>query len=113
MVQESNQAPSGYDGTVHLFGEKGAVNAASNAFKAYSNISSAWQSIAGDYTVYIFTKLSNDVKTYDESTGNMTASAIRNSNAALFGFSGLAIGVIIGAVGVVFIGKGKKKKENA
>ena len=112
VIQESNKAPSGYEGAVHLFGEKGAVNVVSSAFKNYSTFSQTWQTITGGYTMYIFTKLSNDVKTYDEASGNMTASTIRNGNTAIFGFGGMAIGAIVGAVGAVLVSRGKKKKES-
>ena len=65
IVQESSSAPAGYEGVVHLIGEKGAVNVVSAAFKDYSTFSTVWQNITGDYSMYIFSKLSNDVKTYD------------------------------------------------
>lgn len=113
VIQTTNQAPAGYDGFVHLIGEKGAVNVVSNAFKNYSTLSSMWQRITGDYSTYIFNKLSNDVKTYDESAGNMTASALGNGMWAIFGFGGLIIGGALGAVIAVMINKNKKKKETA
>ena len=113
VVQEKNTAPSGYEGFVHLIGEKGAVNVVSGAFKNYSTFSTVWQSVAGDYSMYIFSKLSNDVKTYDESAGNMTASALGGGMWAIFGFGGLVIGGALGAVIAVMINKNKKKKETA
>ena len=112
VIQKSNQAPSGYEGSVHLFGEKGALNVVSGAFKNYSTFSQAWQTVAGKYTMYIFTKLSNDVKTYDESAGNMTATTMNSGTWAIFGFGGLALGAVLGAVITVLVKKGKKK-ENA
>ena len=114
VLQKSNQAPAGHEGFIHLFGEKGAVNVISSAFKNYSTFSTVWQNITGDYnTLYVFSKLSNDVKTYDESAGNMTASALGNGMWAIFGFGGLVIGGALGAVFAVLINKNKKKKETA
>ena len=109
-VQESSTAPGGYEGNVHIIGEKGAVNVASGAFRNYSTASQAWQIVAGDYTQFIFYKLSNDVKTYDEASGNMTASSFNGGTAALFGFGGLAIGAVLGAVMTSLVKK-KKKAE--
>ena len=111
VVQEKNTAPSGYEGFVHLIGEKGAVNVVSAAFKNYSTFSTVWQSVAGDYSMYIFSKLSNDIKTYDESAGNMTASALGDGMWAIFGFGGLVIGGALGAVIAVLVNKKKKKTE--
>ena len=111
VVQKSNQAPSGYEGNVHLFREKGAVNVVSGAFKNYSSLSRTWQNITGDYTMYIFSKLSNDVKTYDESAGNMTATAMNSGMIAIWGFGGLALGAVLGIVGTVLVNKNKRKKE--
>ena len=107
VIQESNQAPSGYEGAVHLFGEKGAVNVVSGAFKNYSTFSQTWQNIAGDYTMYIFMKLSKDVKTYDESAGNMTATAMSRGKLAIFGVGGLALGAALGAAVTVLVRKKK------
>ena len=59
--------------------------------------------------MYIFSKLSNDVKTYDESAGNMTATAMSGGMIALIGFGGLILGGALGAVITVLINK--KKKE--
>ena len=108
VVQEAGKAPSGYEGGVHIIGEKGAVNVVSDAFKNYSTFSQTWQSIAGDYTRYVFYKLSSDVKTYDEASGNMTASAFNSGTAALFGFGGAAVGAILGALVTVLVKKKKK-----
>jgi hypothetical protein len=113
VVQDKNTAPNGYDGNVHLIGEKGALNVVSSAFKNYSTFSTVWQNIAGDYSKYIFSKLSNDVKTYDESAGNMTASSFNGGMIALIGFGGLILGGALGAVIAVIIYKNKKKKETA
>ena len=108
VVQEKNTAPAGYDGFVHLIGEKGAVNVVSGAFKDYSSISTIWQNITGDYSKYIFSKLSNDVKTYDESAGNLTASAINTGMIAIWSFGGLALGAVLGIVGTILVNKRKK-----
>ena len=110
VIQDSSTAPLGYDGKVHLFGEKGAVNVVSSAFQNYSTFSTVWQNFVGDYSRYVFAKLSNDVKTYDESAGNMTASSINTGIAALIGFGALALGAAIGA-GVTIHVKKKKKNE--
>lgn len=113
VIRESNKAPNGYEGSVHLIGEKGAVNVASPAFKNYSTFSAVWQTIGGDDTKYIFCKCSNISKTYDESTGNMTASSVNNGLIALWGFGGLALGAVLGVVFTILIKKNKKKKETA
>ena len=60
---------------------------------------------------FIFTKLSKDIKTYDESAGNMTASSIGGGKTAIFGFGGIAIGAVLGALCAMLISKNKKKKE--
>ena len=112
VIQESSMAPSGYDGFVHLIGEKGAVNIISPAFKQYSTFSETWQTVTGNKSKYIFCKHSSDIKTYDQSAGNMTASTFGSGMTAVWGFGGLALGMIIGAVGAVLINKNKKKKEN-
>ena len=112
-IQDSSSAPSGYEGFVHLIGEKGAVNVASNAFKDYSTFNSVWQIAKGDYSKYIFSKLSNDVKSYDESAGNMTATAMNGGTVAIIGFGSLILGGALGAIITVLINKNKKKKETA
>ena len=60
---------------------------------------------------YIFSKLSKDIKTYDESAGNMTASSIGGGTVAIIGFGGIALGAALGAAVAVLINKNKKKKE--
>ena len=112
-IQDSSSAPSGYEGFVHLIGEKGAVNVASNAFKDYSTFNSVWQIAKGDYSKYIFSKFSNDVKSYDESAGNMTATAMNGGTVAIIGFGSLILGGALGAIITVLINKNKKKKETA
>ncbi|MEE0872642.1 MAG: hypothetical protein UIH27_04110 [Ruminococcus sp.] len=110
-VQKSSNAPTGFDTNIHLFGEKGAVNIVGNAFKLYSAASVFWQSVAGDYSVYAFCKRSgDDVKTYDESAGNMTASSIGSGKLAVIGLGSLAAGIAIGAVAAVSVSRSKKKR---
>lgn len=111
VIQDSSKAPDGYEGSVHLIGEKGAVNVVSKAFKDYSSVSTIWQTVTGDYTKYIFSKLSSNVKTYDESAGNMTASSIGGGTVAIIGFGGIALGAALGAAVAVLINNKKKKKE--
>ena len=111
VIQDSNKAPNGYEGSVHLIGEKGAVNVVSSAFKNYSTYSAVWQIISGDYSKYIFAKLSNDVKTYDEAAGNMTASSLSGGTIAIISVGCLAAGIALGAVVTVLINKKKKKTK--
>ena len=111
VVKTQASVPEGYDGNIHLFGEKGAVNAAGSAFREYTGASKLYQGFTSRYKVYVFCKLSADVKTYDESAGNMTASAIGNGKAAIFGFGGLALGAVLGAVVTVLVKKKKKPAE--
>ncbi len=113
VIQDSNTAPDGYAGNVHLIGEKGAVNVVSKAFKDYSSFSTIWQNLTGDYTKYIFSRVSNNVKTYDEAAGNMTASAMNSGTVAIIGFGSLILGGALGAVIAVLVNKKKKKKETA
>ena len=113
IVQEKSAAPTGYEGVVHLIGEKGAINVVSPAFKDYSTFSTVWQNIAGDYSKYIFSKLSNDTKTYDEAAGNMTATAMSGGMIAIIGLGGLALGAALGAIVAAMVSKNKKKKETA
>ena len=102
-----------FEGGIHLFGEKGVVNLADSKYMNYSTLSNIYQTVTSSYKAFMYYQLSNDVKTYDEASGNMTASALRSSTTAIFGFGGLAIGAIVGAVGAVLVSRGKKKKENA
>ena len=111
LVQESISGPAGYDGSVNLIGENGAVNIVSGVFRNYSSISIIWQNITADYSKYIFYKHSKDVKTYDESAGNMTASAVGGGMIAIWGFGGLALGAVLGIVGTILV-KRKKKTED-
>ena len=111
IVQNSDQAPSGLDGSVHLIGEKGAVNIVSGTFKNYSTFSQTWQAITGDNTLYLFYKYSSDVKTYDESAGNMTASAVGSGTSVIFGVIGLVVGAAIGIIITNIVRKRKKPSE--
>ena len=111
VIQDKNKAPSGYEGNVHLIGEKGAVNVVSAAFKNYSTFSTVWQNLQGDYSKYIFLKLSNDIKTYDESAGNMTASSFNGGILAIAGFGGLVLGGALGAVITILVKRKKKSTE--
>ncbi len=111
VIQNNNKAPYGYEGNVHLIGEKGAVNVISPAFQNYSTYIAVWKNISGDDSRYIFSRLSTDVKTYDEAAGNMTASSFNGGMIAIFGVGGLILGGALGAVIAVLITKNKKKKE--
>ena len=111
-VQKISDAPTGFDTNIHLFGEKGAVNIVGNAFKLYSAGSSLWQYFAGDYSAYVFCMRSDDdVKTYDASAGNMTASSIGSGTTVIIGIGSLIVGLALGAVVAVLVSKNKKKKE--
>ena len=102
--------PSRYTNSVHMIGEKGAVNVVSGSFKNYSTWSQTWQNITGDNENYIHYNVSDDVKTYDESAGNMKASAMSGGVIALIGFGSLAVGIALGAVITVLVNKKKKEK---
>ena len=107
-IQESSDAPSGLSGNVHVIGEKGAVNIASGSFRNYSTFTKTINLIS-DKKLYMFYGISDTPKTYDESAGNMTASAFSSGTSAIFGFGGLTIGAVLGAVLAVML----KKKEEA
>jgi hypothetical protein len=106
-VQESSAAPSGLTGNLHIIGERGAVNIASGTFRRYSTLEKT-KNLISDKTLYMFYGISDTPKTYDESSGNMTATDFSSGTAALFGFGGLAIGAVLGAV---FTNLLRKKKE--
>lgn len=108
-VQESSDAPSGLAGNIHMIGEKGAVNIASGSFRNYSTFTKTINLIS-DKTLYMFYGISDTPKTYDESAGNMTASTFNSSTSALFGFGGMALGAVLGAVLAVML---RKKRETA
>ena len=65
--------------------------------------------ITGDIKSYLFFKLSDLPKTYDESAGNMTATAMSDGMSAAIGFGCLVLGGVFGAVITVIV---KRKKEN-
>ena len=110
LVQKSDAAPSGYEGTIHIIGEKGAVNTASDAYRNYSTLSRTWQNLTGSYSQYVFYKISSEAKTYDPASGNMTASIFNPGMAALIGACGLAIGAAGGIIVYSFV---KRKKAAA
>ncbi len=106
-VQKDSKAPSGLAGNVHIIGEMGAVNIASGSFRNYSTFTKTIN-LLGDKELYMFYGISDTPKTYDESAGNMTASAFNSGTSALFGFGGIAIGAVLGAALAVML---RKKKE--
>lgn len=108
-VQEKSQVPSGLTGNVHLIGEKGAINVASGSFRNYKTFQKTINLIS-DKTLYMFYSISDTPKTYDESSGNMTATDLNSGTAALFGFGGMAIGAVLGAV-LSFMLRKKKESE--
>ena len=114
-ISDNTTASNGMDGNIHMFGERGAVNLCDSALMNYSRLYSAYNSVKESLfdsgKAYVFFKLSKDVKTYDESAGNMTASSFNGGTAALFGFGGAAVGAILGAV-VTSLVKKKKKAES-
>ena len=107
-------APANMDGSIHLLGESGAVNLAYDQYRNFSSLYSAYVSVQNIFTdrckAYVFFKLSNDVKTYDEAAGNMTATTMSTGKVAIFGIGGLAIGAVLGAVVTALV---KKKKSTA
>ena len=115
-VTESTSAPSGMSGVVHKLGEKGAENLSNTNYMNYSKLYSGYKSVKdnifGEDKAYMFFKLSDVSKTYDESAGNMTASTIGVGTMALIGFGGLILGGALGAVIAVLVGKNKKKNES-
>ena len=116
-VTESTSAPSGMSGVVHKLGEKGAENLSNANYMNYSKLYSGYKSVKdkifGEDKAYMFFKLSDVSKTYDESAGNMTASAINTGTIAIIGFGALILGGALGAIIAVLINKNKKKKETA
>ena len=112
-IAENISAPAGMSGSVHLLGEKGAVNLSDKETMNYSKMYSAYRSlkdkITGDIKSYLFFKLSDLPKTYDESAGNMTATAMSDGMSAAIGFGCLVLGGVFGAVITVIV---KRKKEN-
>jgi hypothetical protein len=53
----------------------------------------------------------DDVKTYDASAGNMTASSIGSGTTVIIGIGSLIVGLALCAVVAVLVSKNKKKKE--
>ena len=114
-IAETASAPGGMDGNIHTLGEKGAENLTNADYMNYSKLYSGYKSVKdkffGESKAYVFFKLSDIAKTYDESAGNMTASAIGGGMIALWGFGGLTLGAVLGAVIAVAVSKKKKKTE--
>ena len=114
-ITEKASAPNGMSGTVHKLGEKGSENLSNADYMNYSKLYSGYKSVKdkvfGEDKAYVFFKLSDISKTYDESAGNMTASSVGGGMIAVIGFGGLILGGVLGAVIVVLINKNKKKKE--
>ena len=114
-IAETASAPGGMDGNIHTLGEKGAENLTNADYMNYSKLYSGYKSVKdkvfGESKAYVFFKLSDISKTYDESAGNMTASTINTGMFAMIGFGGLVLGGALGAIIAVLINK--KKKETA
>ena len=114
-VAETASAPGGMDGNIHTLGAKGAENLCNADYMNYSKLYSGYKSVKdkvfGESKAYVFFKLSDISKTYDESAGNMTASTINTGMFAMIGFGGLVLGGALGAIIAVLINK--KKKETA
>ena len=111
-IAETASAPGGMDGNIHTLGEKGAVNLSDaelmNYSKLYSGYKSVKDNIFGESKAYVFFKLSNIAKTYDESAGNMTATAMNSGMIAIWSFGGLALGAVLGIAGTILVKKRKK-----
>ena len=116
-IAETASAPGGIDGSIHTLGEKGAENLCNADYMNYSKLYSGYKTVKdklfGESKAYVFFKLSSISKTYDESAGNMTASALGDGMWAIFGFGGLILGGALGAAIAVLVNKNKKKKETA
>ena len=114
-IAQSASAPGGMDGNIHTLGVKGAENLCNADYMNYSKLYSGYKTVKdkifGESKAYVFFKLSNIAKTYDESAGNMTASSIGGGTVAIIGFGGIALGAALGAAVAVLINKNKKKKE--
>ena len=108
------EAPADMSGSIHLIGENGATNLAKEEYRNYSKLYSAYNSVKNIFTdqckAYVFFKRSDIAKTYDESAGNMTASAVGSGMIAIWGFGGLALGAVLGVLGTILV-KRKKKTE--
>lgn len=111
------EPPADMSGSIHMIGEKGATNLAKEVYRNYSKLYSAYNTVKNIFTdqckAYVFYKLSDISKTYDESEGNMTATSMNGGMFAIFGFGGLALGAVLGAAFAILINKNKKKKETA
>lgn len=106
---------AGKNGSVHLIGEQGALNLADTKYRNFSQLHSAYNTIQGLFTdekfkAYVFYQHSNISKTYDETAGNMTATAMSSGMFAIWGFGGLVLGAVLGVLVTSFV---KKKKAKA
>lgn len=112
VVKDANEVPRDCSGCIHLFGEQGALDLASDAFMHYSSGSVVWQAVVtGTYHAFVFYQESIMRKTYDESAGNMTATTMSSGTMAIFGFGGVALGAVLGAVVTNAVKKKKKATE--
>ena len=115
IVQSDTQAPGGMEGTIHMIGEKGAANLDKEEYRIYSSVGSAIHSIKSafseDLPAYVFYRTDNVYKTYDESAGNMTASAVGSGTSVIFGVIGLVVGAAIGIIITNIVRKRKKTSE--
>ena len=111
-IAETASAPGGMDGNIHTLGEKGAENLTNADYMNYSKLYSGYKSIKdkvfGESKAYVFFKLSDISKTYDESAGNMTATAMNGGMIAIWLFGGLALGAVLGIAGTILVKKRKK-----
>ena len=85
-MQQSKEAPSGYDVPLHIIGEKGANNLVSAEYMNYSK----YEKIKNKgNSVYVFYKNAND---------EGAASAFTGGRLAIFFIGGLAVIVLIAAL---------------
>lgn len=110
VVQSAKDAPGGFEGSVGIVGELGAVNIASTAFRDYSTVSALWQTVAGDKTIYVFYKTDRKALPAGEPE-NAEAQGFGSGAVTLIGIGGLAAGLILGAAGAFLISKKKKKEK--
>jgi hypothetical protein len=101
-ITETASAPGGMDGDIHTLGEKGAQNLTNADYMNYSKLYSGYKSVKdkifGESKAYVFFKRSDIAKTYDESAGNMTATAMSGGTVALISFGCLVLGAALGSI---------------
>ena len=106
------ESPADMSGSIHMIGENGATNLAKEEYRNYSKLYSAYNTVKNIFTdqckAYVFYKLSDISKTYDESAGNMTATAMNGGMIAIWSFGGLALGAVLGIAGTILVKKRKK-----